>query len=512
MSQPVATNDDARTDRVEAIRIVGSVREILRPPSHWTARVGKTGSRADREGEMVVEVDGAPVRVTVPQGALVGDPQTTTGAWGELVEQTDGRFPATLAPAFEQGRIERLELAIGDVVEIYGEVAARQLLDDGELRDAPSRRVTVVRALIVAAGAARSSRLDREIEERFPPAQRPVGPSWFEKRREAAVLLAKHPGTKEPGHRLYRHDAPEVVAIRVAFVLAIGLAVASLVTQSPHITVWAFMLVTYVVLLRPRPARAHYRMLERSYSGVFLVPDWVWEWPFMVLVVVIPMSVMTSPLDFGATSILPVTLLAIALSIVVGVMSMRTYALHGKLLRAPPWDGSFDAFAAIEGIVEDPTPATLGEKQVAIAIGMGLGFKNTPGRDPDKRLWHRFYGDGTFLVQTEHGAVEVSPQHIVWATSVKGRHYDVKGPADYERFEIIPVDGRVLAAGWIAKNERGQLQLKARGTTPALLIATGPHGEPRDWLRRLVRTRVVSGLLVPVVAAIGVAVWIWRGA
>lgn len=493
------------SDRGEAIRLVGTVREIVSPPSLSLLRVGSVVRRRERAGEIIVEVDREPIRASVSGDALVGDHRVTKAAWSELAAGPLGsEFPSDLAPAFAEARLDTLELAIGEEVEIYGEIVARAFAGDGAFRDAPSQRVSEVRGLIVATGSARTSRLDDAIAKRYPPAQRPAEPSWLEKRRIATAARVNDPRTKEPGHRLYRHDRSVLVQSAIALATALVLGIAALVTRSWSVSVWALAFATHVAVFRPRPPMVRFRVLQRSHRLAWTVPDWVWALGYVAYSTML----LVIPLSFGALGVLAIASATIVVVLLCGLALTPAFVLLDRLRRAPRWQGDFDTRAAIDGVVKDPTPARIGEH--VVALGRAEAYDRNIGSNPDKLLWHRFHADGTFLVETERGTLEVSPQHVVWATTVTGRH-DVKhGTADYEVYEIIPVEGRVLAAGWIAKTETGVATLRSKGTTPAYLVATGRHGDPRDWLARLARAHLISGVLLVALAAAATVLWLVR--
>ena len=96
-----------------------------------------------------------------------------------------------------------------------------------------------------------------------------------------------------------------------------------------------------------------------------------------------------------------------------------------------------------------------------------------------------------------------------WELQLASPHLGVNElPPILGQYEIIPIGGRVLAAGWIETGPDGGWQLVAKGTTPALLVATGPHGDPRTWLERLRRTRSTTAVQGVVLGALGVALWL----
>jgi hypothetical protein len=500
------------TARGEAIRIAGTIREVVHTPATWTARIAGKTHHAGSDGELVIDVDGAAVTVTLAATAIIDDGEEIKGAWGELVERAEGHFASSLAPAFEAGKLEIVKPAkVGAAIEIYGEVDRREFADDGGLRDAPSQRVAAVRALIMSTSDDRTARIDREIARRYPPAQRPVRPSWFVRRRLAAAEAAKDPRSKELSNRLYRHEPAEVYVHYGALGVGLVLALVTLLTRSPTAAIWTFAVAIIIALFRLRTPMTPFRILDRSYRRFAHIADFVYPMSFMFYVISIGMS----PIFFDRRAVLVIASVALLIATSLGLLQQQTARLHRKVLAALRWDGaSINVYATIEGIVKDPTPAVVGDRQAAIGRGTGFseGIGSTRGSsNPDTEVWQRFHGDGTFLVKVpDHGSIEVSPQHVVWSTTVRGRETSSRDGADYEVFEIVPVNGKVIATGWIEKDATSGIpQLRAKGTTPAILIATGPDGEPRDWLVRSSRSAMLSIALVGVLDVLAVVLWLW---
>jgi hypothetical protein len=491
-------------DRGEAIRLAGTIHEIVRAPGRWRVEVGGTTTVVDEAGELIVDVDGAAVRVDIVEGALCDDGAIAKGGWGELVPGCGGRFAAGLAPAFTPATLEMVTLASGAQVEIYGEVVSRAFADDGGMRDAPSSRVDRVRALLISSGDDRTARIGRAVEARFPPASRLARASWAARRAEARKAIALDPGTRDPGSPRYR---PERITIAHALVWAAITIVATVlgVANDDHrFRVLALAAAVGALVYRPGPPVRPFRALDKRY-GASLHPTEGWWFASLAIWTFVALTVWAS---WSARAVGYVALAMIVIVFATGLAGAPTYARHRRLRRAPLWKGELGVHAAFEGVVGDPTPIKIGDANVA--IGRGTGFDETIGSDPDRVVWHRFHSDGTFLVKTDAGVVEISPQQIVWSTTVTIRATTDHQSADYEVVEIIPVGGRVLAAGWIEAGEGGgPPKLSARGTEPALLVATGPAGEPRYWLAQLARTRVISALgLLGIGVVLGWELWL----
>jgi hypothetical protein len=150
--------------------------------------------------------------------------------------------------------------------------------------------------------------------------------------------------------------------------------------------------------------------------------------------------------------------------------------------------------------VRDPTPVTVG-KGVNAAIARETAYDKGIGSNPDTVKWTRFHADGTFLVESKEGVVEVHPDEIIWASTV------VDGPDDpsfdYEMVERIPIGGKVAAVGWIEPGLLGAPpRLSAKGTTPAVLLATSQLGDPVGLAREFVKERRLTRAGLAVAAAL----------
>lgn len=485
----------------EAIRIAGTVTAVVIPPQRWRTKLGGTIHEAGAPGEVVIDVGGRAVTVDVVGDALCDDGPAEKCSWGEAVTRTGDRFKAHLAPVFTPVSLATATLAVGAEVEIYGEVVARSFADDGGMREAPSTSVDRVRALLASSGSGAASRLATAVARRYPPASRSIAPDRGAMRAAQRMAQENDARAREPGHRMYRHEA----AVKVNFWIWVGLTLVAMLAaalRSDHaMVVLGLTCAVGAVLFRPMPPVRPFRALEKHFGGGRHPTEGWWIATVAVLALFTIVAWLSVP-DPRAPGFVGLAMIAIAL--IAGGSGARTYARRSEMLRAPKWTGAVGVYAALEGVVKDPTPVRLGKADAAIAAG--VGYDETIGSNPDKVVWQRFHGIGTFLIETSAGVVEVSPQHAVWATTVEDRVKTNHDGADYELVELIPVGGKILAAGWIEPGTAGgPVTLQARGTQPALLVATGPAGEPRDWLVRLGRARMLTALGLVVIA--GALVW-----
>jgi hypothetical protein len=171
---------------------------------------------------------------------------------------------------------------------------------------------------------------------------------------------------------------------------------------------------------------------------------------------------------------------------------------HRALVDAAPWRGDTGVRALVDGTVRDPTPVVVGHQSAA--VGRVTAYDKGIGSNPDTVKWARFHSEGTFLVDTRAGVVEVSPAELAWASTV------VDAPTgatfDYEVSELVPVGGKVAAVGWIEAGADGAPpRLRSRGTEPADLLATSAIGDPRGLAWRMVWHRRLNLLALPALGA-----------
>jgi hypothetical protein len=474
----------------EAIRLAGTITQVVHAPQRWRTKLGGTIHAAGAPGEVIVDVAGRAVTVEVTGTALCDDGPAEKCSWGEAVTKSGDRFKAHEAPVFTPVSLATATLAVGAQVEIYGEVLARSFADDGGMREAPSTTIDRVRALLVCSGSGAASRLATAIERTYPPASRTAPPS------RAADKRARKgdPRTQEPGSPQFRYE-PAVIIHWWFWVAATALAMLVATVRSDRAAlVLGLTCAVGVVLFRPMPPVRPFRALEKRFGGA-RHPTEGW-WVSAVAVFLFCTIIAWLSLPSPAPGYVGLGMIAVAA--IAGGLGAVTYARRREMLRAPRWTGEIGVYAALEGVVRDPTPVRIGNADAAIASG--TGYDQAIGSSPDKVVWQRFHGVGTFLIETSAGVVEVSPQHAVWATTVQDRVKTNVDGADYELVEIIPVGGRVLATGWIERGTgAGPVTLQARGTRPALLVATGPAGEPRDWIARLARARVLTAIGLAVI-------------
>lgn len=492
-------------DRREAVRLTGRVVEVRHPPRRWFARAGAQQDVRGEAGVVVVDVDGATVTVELAADALDDDGEAHAGSWGELVEQHRPPWPASWAPAFERATLRVATVVVGDALEVYGEALERGFADDGGPRDAPVERLRRVRGLVAATGADRVARVRRRVEDRFPPAQRPAAPSWSERRARRRAARRADPRAKDPSTAQHPQD-PLLVGVVVvwlaATVVAGGVAVHTGSVAARGLAIGAAL---GALVFRPTPRLCPFRFKGTRHRGA-LHPGGGTQF---LAGLVYAMALIAWGWEDAAVAAYAALGLA-ALALVGGAAGTKTYAALAALRRAPRWDGALGGWVALEGEVRDPTPITLGGRAsaLAVAVGMDEGL----GSNPDKVVWTRFHEDGTFLVETAAGVVEVSSHELVWATSATRRLDHGGDGADYQVVEEIPVGGRVLAVGRVeAGAPGGPVRLRAAGTRPALLLATGPHGEPRGWAERLVAARRVTLVGVLALAAAAAAQLGWLG-
>ncbi len=488
----------------EAIRLAGTITEVVCAPQRWRTKLGGTTYEAGAPGEVIVDVAGHAVTAEVSAEALCDDGPAEKCSWGEAVTKSGDRFKAHVAPVFTPVTLATATVTVGAAVEIYGEVLSRAFADDGGMREAPSTTVDRVRALLVCSGSGAASRLGAAIVRRFPPASRAVAPTRAALRATHKLRRDRDLRAHEPASRLYRHDLGLVINAWVWLAVTAITMTAAAIRADHRLFILGLTCAVGAVVFRPMPPVRPFRALEKRFGSARHPTEGWWVGTVAVFAFFVIVSWMSLP----ASVVGYVGLVMIVVTAVAGLFGADTYARRREMLRAPRWTGEVGVYAALDGVVRDPTPVKVGERDAAIASG--TGYDRSIGSNPDKVVWQRFHGLGTFLIDTTAGVVEVSPQQAVWATTVYDRVKTDENGADYEDVEIIPIGARVLATGWIEPGAAGKpVALEARGTRPALLVATGPAGEPRDWLARLDRSRALTTIgLIAIVAALSWELWV----
>jgi hypothetical protein len=469
----------AEADRGEAVRLAGVVREVSSPPpTVWELQPedGKA-ERREQAGWLTVEVDGRAVRVETDAAWLVGDGTTDKGAWRDLDAQAGGRFGAGQAP-FTKAKLRVVALAVGDPVEVYGEVVERRFDDDGAFREAPTASLGRVRGLVVARGADATAELTRAIARRYPPAQRP------------AAAKPPDPRLGDPGSP--RHRPPPI-----EWAWSGGLVAGAILAAAFWHASVAIGLVASAILVRPERTQRVYRARDQHHAGSHAFRRILL--PILYVGTIGGFLGVSGPLAY---TIATAAFLAIALALEVSLLGVVSQ--HRRLVVTPAWKGELGVHALVAGTVRDPTPVTVGH--TASAMAREAAIEQGSGSDPDVVKWTRFHAEGTFLVDAPAGVVEVAPDELAWASTV------VVAPdtsrRSYEVVELIPIGGKVAAAGWIeAAPDGGPPRLRSRGTKPAVLLATSALGDPRALANRMIWHRRLTLLgLVAAAAVLGLLI------
>src|SRR5262249_7417758 len=122
------------------------------------------------------------------------------------------------------------------------------------------------------------------------------------------------------------------------------------------------------------------------------------------------------------------------------------------------------------GRVADPTPLTTTEVPSAMAL------ITTAGED-------RFAYEGTFVVESAAGRLEIDPARALWASGVTTTR---KIDDASVREEVVPIGGTGIVAGRLQRREGGPY-LAATGPESLVLFASRADEAPIEALRRLVR-------------------------
>ncbi len=138
----------------EAVRLGGIVREVHgTAPASWALSVDGAEHVAHDSGALSITVGDRDVRVRSDGLAVLGEPTVERGGCRDLCERAAPRFDGVHAAPYRKARLAITRVAVGDRVEVWGDVVAR----DGA--GAP----TELRARILARGAHASAAIERAL-------------------------------------------------------------------------------------------------------------------------------------------------------------------------------------------------------------------------------------------------------------------------------------------------------------------------------------------------------------
>jgi len=427
-------------------------------PASWALSVDGAQHVAHDSGAVSIAVGGRDVRIRSEGLAVLGEPTVEHGGCRELGERAAPRFDGVQAAPYAKASLAITRVAVGDRVEVWGDVVAR----DGA--GAP----TEVSARILARGAHAAAAVERALAAASDPgagsAPSPRSSTALTDWLPTLVCLAAG-----AAWTLLR-----VVPLRVAIAEALALYAAAAVL---------------------RPTRGAdddlvLRARERAVGGVV---------PFVIVKLIAGVLLLTLGFFYkgiGPRWIGAFTAGAIATwTLVAWIVGAKTYLRAGRLLGARAWRGSGGERAlvigkvvraeartliagtpialGIDGTVEDRSGSPVGSVDNRASASHGVTFENL-----------EFHGS-RFAIESDAGTVEVSPDELWWC-STDSAVYDERRSGNtrtYRYRQTVAIGAGVAALGRI---DGTPAELRASGTEPALLFAAEPGGDPRAAARRVV--------------------------
>ena len=438
--------------------------------------------------------DGSAVDVDLPEKPddLCLPNTKISSRWSKLETRDESTPFRSHAPGPDVlGVIEGFVLRAGDDVIVYGDVLERAFAEHTEgMRSTPGKRVSHVRARMVAAGTDAAHRFATEFAKRFPPVERPA---------------------------ISRVDPFRVLARLCGFMLIVALAILAWVAiGTDYVAVRFNAIITSLVIAASYVfalvGAGHPRFGAGQERSGGLTPEDASRWigTAVILLTLLLFSGIELLADARAANT-GVRMIAFFDAIYVAALigwhpflaraGRRDVAL---LLDAPPFDGRFEKgrWGRAVGTVRDSTPITVQGEEAALAREHDI--TDVPGSDPDI-VKSTFHNRETFLLEASDAIFEIVPDGALWASSERDVTSLEKGHR-IER-ELVPLGARLVVAGRIDRTSEGlPLLLRAKGERSLIFFATRADRDPLTILRRLRVMHSIAFALLLAIAAAGVAV------
>jgi hypothetical protein len=447
---------------------VGAMRfevgEVISGEAGLTRIVHRKATVAEhhRPGRVTVRrADGSSIVVDIDeQTSVEGQPVVVMeGAWSELRgHATLAVFAADVVQAFDVVEIQHVGPAAGVRVGFAGDIADQVVADDGGLRDAPSA-TPVVRATLVATDAAIAKHLQTEAAVVDPGDPASTATGWF------ALLFA---------------------AVSMAIALGMLLAITDMTARQAGIV--GLACAGALVTLRPRAILP--RIWRRT--SAFAKQPIVLVWVVFGAAALVGLVALTA--DKGVLAIWPPAMVVgLALYAVTGAVLGKTLRVVRRVAGAP--DGLGEGTRTIEGTL-------IGDTVVARASRRSkFGYRNEVVVDVVKVEPFAF-------VTTDGVTVSVAPDQIVWSTTEASTKIVRESSATtvFDEIDEIRPGARIAACGRLVQ-DGDRLELRADGTRPAIVLATGPGGRPLAFARAAVARRRLDLVVIGLAIAAQLAVW-----
>ena len=433
------------------IRLAGVVREVLAgPPATWRLTHARDTRVHHDRGELLVEAGGRRVRVEVPAIEVLGPAHEERGGWREVVARAAPRFRADEAQPFDAATLSVIAIAIGDPVAVWGEP-----IDTGAGGE------PLVRARAIARGHHAEAALARRI------ATTPEGQAARDVRSD----------------RIFRAFVWLCVLAATAGAIAWPLAV-----RAPHHAALGVSLALLAAALLMRPSGdddelALYASERDVASGVPTTPL-----QLLAFAAAIAAPILAPTTRPWSAEIVAGALCAFGLAM--RVLSGGALRRMRALVAVRPWRGESGGRATLRGTIRVAAPVRVGPHDAAFGLESKVDERidlqvNPDVSGADFRERATFLAAPAFTIATAAGDVAVAPRELVWSSTcreIADRVVEMNS-STYTSRRWVPDGAAVAAVGWI---EGSPPRLIARGTSPAVLIATAPGDDPLAIPRGLV--------------------------
>jgi hypothetical protein len=408
------------------------------------------------------------VRVEAAPDAQVAGPEgSARGPWSDVEQHPlAGPFRGQAPGPHIEVKLRGMAVSAGDRIEILAEVLERDTADGPMThRESPPRRISAVRAHVIAAGPGARAAMAALCRDEIPALARAEAGGKRFPWKGALVTVFVLVGLGLVGKAMF--TSPSILLDLIASFIVLGAWLHDLVaieTETPR--------------FRAAATEKHDTDRGGSMLTSFLA--------VLGIVICLVLDIVHGLFDAGHNTY-PVAPLLGAVALAVQAVSMwwtTRYPLKmARLLAAapaggaPPADGEWGVSA---GKVEDPTPTTDTAEPAAMGVSSA---SETP------RLLH----EGTFFVKTAAGDVEIDPRGAVWASGVRKSRTVTQGEETKTVVEeIVPIGAAVVLAGRWKRREGACPLLEATGPESLVLFAVAEGLDPVKQLRGLRRSRWIG--------------------
>lgn len=475
---------------LSSLRMAGTIREVVRPAARWRATIGDERREGTLDGVVIVERDGAPIKITAPGEVLVGDVTRSRLAWSELAD----RFGLARGdiPPYAVAELELLELVPDVPIDVVAAVTEEGFDDDGGLRVAPTRQPRAAHASILGVGVDATAHVDKQLAPRAtstasPPDQAEV--RWYER-----VLAA-----------LFTVTADDLAALAM---LACGGALISIAwaggADRDASIAFTLGMTALIVGLVPWARVEPFYAREKRFGRAVHLQLWGRCFGFAggALLLWLGLGIAAGALAVapgderhGVSVIATFALGAIIVMLIGDVIARPTLLRLAALSRK----------GATTGRLRVARPVTLGGRPAALGryevwkTGWMTDAQNR-SKSTIRMTAEHYLAVPSIVLETEDGPLTIDTSELAWTSTVRFRD-TTRTDGGYDVVQAVSPDARVVVDG--AREEGPPATLRARGTVPVYLLA-GPD-DPARWAARVVRLRWLARVVM--VASVPALVW-----